>query len=78
MIQFFKKNVWRLAKVFSAEEHLTHSYTPGTWSDGQSLKGKMISTGIEWRKLLRSFSNVKTLGVEDGLVAYDWKTENFP
>jgi len=42
------------------------------------LKIAMMSTGIEWRKLLRSFSNVKTLGVEDGLVAYDWKTENFP
>ncbi|KAF8493688.1 hypothetical protein F5888DRAFT_1891233 [Russula emetica] len=55
-----------LSQVFSAVEHLTlrhevHSQSSEEHNDVQVDR-------IEWRKLLRSFSNVKTLGVEDGLV----------
>ena len=53
-----------LSQAFSAVEHLTlrhevHSQSPEEHNDVDR---------IEWRKLLRSFSNVKTLDVGDGLV----------
>jgi hypothetical protein len=53
-----------LSQVFSAVEHLTlrhevHSRSSEEHNDVDR---------IEWRNLLRSFSNVKTLDVEDGLV----------
>jgi len=53
-----------LSQLFSAVEHLTlehevHSHSSEERNDVDR---------IEWRKLLGSFSNVKTLRVEDGLV----------
>jgi hypothetical protein len=53
-----------LSQVFSAVEHLTlrhevHSHSTEEHNDVDR---------IEWRKLLRSFSSVKTLHVGDGLV----------
>ena len=53
-----------LSQAFSAVEHLTlqheaHSQSPEEHNDVDR---------IEWRKLLGSFSNVKTLYIEDGLV----------
>ena len=53
-----------LSQVFSAVKHLTlvhelHSHSSEEHNDVD---------WIEWRDLLRSFSNVKTLRVEDGLV----------
>jgi len=50
--------------VFSAVEHLTLQHK----IHGQSSEEHVDADRIEWRKLLRSFSNVKTLRVEDGLV----------
>ena len=53
-----------LSQVFSAVEHLTLQHK----IHGQSSEAHNDADRIEWRKLLRSFSNVKTLRVEDGLV----------
>jgi hypothetical protein len=53
-----------LSQVFSAVEHVTLRHEVHT----QSSEGHYEVDRIEWRKLLRSFSNVKTLCVEDGLV----------
>jgi hypothetical protein len=50
--------------VFSAVDHLTFLYEVHS----QSSEEHNDVDRIEWRKLLRSFSNVKTLRVEDGLV----------
>jgi hypothetical protein len=53
-----------LSQVFSAVEHLTLGHEVR----GQSSDGHNYVDRIEWRKLLRSFSNVKALHVQDGLV----------
>jgi hypothetical protein len=53
-----------LRQVFSAVEHLTLRHEV----HGQSSEEHNDVDRIEWRKLLRSFNNVKTLRVEDGLV----------
>ena len=50
--------------MFSAVEHLTLEHEVHS----QSSEEHNDVDRIEWRKLLRSFSNVKTLCVEDGLV----------
>jgi hypothetical protein len=54
----------RLSQAFSTVEHLTLEYEVHS----QSLEGHNDVERIEWRNLLRPFSNVKTLRVEDGLV----------
>jgi hypothetical protein len=53
-----------LSQVFSAVEHLTLRHEVHS----QSSEEHNDVDRIEWRNLLRSFSNVKTLRVEDGLV----------
>ena len=53
-----------LSQLFSAVEYLTLQHEV----QGQSSEEHDDVDRIEWRKLLRSFSNVKTLRVEDGLV----------
>jgi hypothetical protein len=53
-----------LSQVFSAVEHLTLEHEVHS----QSSEEHNDVDRIEWRNLLRSFSNVKTLLVEDGLV----------
>ena len=53
-----------LSQVFSVVEHLTFRYEVHS----QSSEEHNDVDRIEWRKLLRSFSNVKTLLVEDRLV----------
>jgi hypothetical protein len=53
-----------LSQVFSAVEHLTLEHKV----HGRSFEVYNDVYRIEWRKLLRSFRNVKTLRVEDGLV----------
>ena len=53
-----------LSQVFSAVEHLTLEHE----IHSQSSEEHNDVDRIEWRSLLRSFSNVKTLRVEDGLV----------
>ena len=53
-----------LSQVFSAVEHLVLRHKV----HGQSSEEHNDVDRIEWRKLLRSFSNVKTLRVKDGLV----------
>ena len=53
-----------LRQVFSAVEHLTLLHEV----HGQSSEEHNDVDRIEWRKLLRPFSNVKTLRVKDGLV----------
>jgi hypothetical protein len=52
-----------LSQVFSAVEHLTLEHEVHS----QSSEGHNVVDRIEWRNLLRSFSNVKILRVEDGL-----------
>jgi hypothetical protein len=52
-----------LSQMFSAVEHLTLVYEAHSRS---SLEHNEVDR-IEWRKILRSFSNVKTLRVEYGL-----------
>ena len=53
-----------LSQVFSAVEHLTLRHEVHS----QSSEEHNDVDRTEWRNLLRSFSNVKTLRVEDGLV----------
>ena len=53
-----------LSQVLSAVEHLAIKYEVY----GQPSEEHNDVDRIEWRKLLRSFSNVKTLHVKDGLV----------
>jgi hypothetical protein len=53
-----------LSQVFSAVEHLTLEHEVHS----QSSEEHNDVDRIEWHNLLRSFSNVKTLRVEDGLV----------
>jgi hypothetical protein len=53
-----------LSQVFSAAEHLTLRHEV----HGQSSEEHNDVDRTEWRKLLRSFSSVKTLRIEDGLV----------
>jgi hypothetical protein len=53
-----------LSQVFSAVEQLTLEHEVHS----QSTEEHNDVDRIEWRSLLRSFSNVKTLRVEDGLV----------
>ena len=53
-----------LSQMFSAVEHLTLRHEV----HGQSSEEHNDVDRIEWRKLLKSFINVKTLHVEDGLV----------
>jgi hypothetical protein len=52
------------SQVFSAVEHLTlaHEFHSGSYGEHNEVDP------TEWRKLLKSFSNVKTLRIEDGLV----------
>jgi hypothetical protein len=52
-----------LNQIFSAVEHLTLEYM----FNGQSSEVHNEVDRIEWRKILRSFSNVKTLHVYDEL-----------
>jgi hypothetical protein len=52
------------SRVFSAVEHLTLEHE----AHSQSSEEHNDVDRIEWRNLLRSFSNVKILRVEDGLV----------
>jgi hypothetical protein len=53
-----------LSQIFSAVEHLTLAHEVHSWS--AEAHNEVERT--EWRKLLRSFSNVKTLRVHRGLV----------
>ena len=53
-----------LSQVFSAVEHLTLRHKV----HGQSSEEHNDVDRILWHKLLKSFSNVKTLRVEDGLI----------
>ncbi|KAF8502392.1 hypothetical protein F5888DRAFT_1800904 [Russula emetica] len=53
-----------LSQIFSAVEHLTLSYE----AHSQSSEEHNEVDRTEWRKLFRSFNNVKTLRIEDGLV----------
>jgi hypothetical protein len=53
-----------LCQVFSAVEHLTLEHEVHS----QSSEEHNDVDRIEWHNLLRSFGNVKTLRVEDGLV----------
>ncbi|KAN0109732.1 hypothetical protein V8E52_008979 [Russula decolorans] len=53
-----------LSQNFLAVEHLTFDY--GVHTRSSEEHDEVDRT--EWRKLLRSFSNVKTLSVDDGLV----------
>ena len=53
-----------LSQVFSAVEHLTLQHQV----HGRSSEEHNDVDRVEWRKLLKSFSNVKTLLVKDGLV----------
>jgi hypothetical protein len=53
-----------LSQIFSAVEHLTLAYEIHNQSSGEHNEVDRT----EWRKLLRSFSNVKTLDIKDGLV----------
>jgi hypothetical protein len=53
-----------LSPIFSAVEHLTLTHRLHNRSSEEHNKVERI----EWRKLLRSFSNVKTLRISDGLV----------
>ena len=53
-----------LSQVFSAVEHLTLEQE----LHSQSSEEHNDVNRIEWRNLLRSFSNVKTLRIKDGLV----------
>jgi hypothetical protein len=52
-----------LSQIFSAVEHLTFAHKVHS----RSSKEHNEVDRAEWRKLLRSFSNVKTLRVENGL-----------
>jgi hypothetical protein len=52
-----------LSQMFSAVEHLTLEYE----ARSQSFEEHNEVNPIEWRRILRSFSNVKTLRVEYGL-----------
>jgi hypothetical protein len=53
-----------LSQVFSVVEHLTLRHEVHS----QSSEEHNDVDRIEWRNLLRSFSNVKTLNIEEGLV----------
>ncbi|KAI0275758.1 hypothetical protein BGY98DRAFT_1098653 [Russula aff. rugulosa BPL654] len=53
-----------LSQVFSAMDHLTLGHEVHS----QSSEEHNHADRTEWRNLLRSFSNVKTLYIEDGLV----------
>jgi hypothetical protein len=53
-----------LSQIFSAVEHLTLAHK----AHSRSSEEHNEVDRTEWRKLLRSFSNVKTLRIEDGLV----------
>ncbi|KAF8490324.1 hypothetical protein F5888DRAFT_1638120 [Russula emetica] len=53
-----------LSQKFSAVEHLTSGHEVHSWSSKEHNEVDRT----EWCKLLRSFSNVKTLSVDDGLV----------
>ena len=53
-----------LSQIFSAVEHLTLSYE----AHSQSSEEHNEVDRTEWRKLLRSFTNLKTLRIDDGLV----------
>ena len=53
-----------LSQIFSAVEHLTLEHE----AHSQSSEEHNEVDRSEWRKLLRSFSNVKTLDIGDGLV----------
>ena len=53
-----------LSQIFSVVEHLTLAHG----AHSRSSEGHNEVDRTEWRKLLRSFSNVKTLRIEDRLV----------
>jgi hypothetical protein len=53
-----------LSQIFSAVEHLTLAHRVHSRSSEEHNEVNRT----EWRKLLRSFSNAKTLRIEDGLV----------
>ena len=53
-----------LYQILSAVEHLTLVHQVHSWSS--EARNEVDRT--EWRRLLQSFSNVKTLRIEDGLV----------
>ena len=53
-----------LSQIFSAVEHLAVAQQVHSRSSGEHNEVDRT----EWRKLLRSFSNVKTLRIDDGLV----------
>ena len=53
-----------LSQISSAVEHLTFSYEAHSWTSEQHDEVERT----EWRKLLRSFSNVRTLRIHRGLV----------
>jgi len=54
-----------LGPAFSTVENLTLEY----WRDGVSSEWANEADRTQWRDLLRSFSNVKTLRVADGLIS---------
>jgi hypothetical protein len=54
-----------LSQMFSAVEHLTLSYEV---HDQSSEEHDEVDRTAEWRKPLRSFTNVKTLRIDNGLV----------
>jgi hypothetical protein len=53
-----------LSQLFSAVEHLAFEHK----MHSQSSEEHNEVDRTEWRKLLRSFGNVKTLRIDDGLV----------
>jgi len=53
-----------LSQIFSEVEHLTLAHQVHSQSSKEHNEVELT----DWRKLLRSFSNVKTLDIEDGLV----------
>jgi hypothetical protein len=53
-----------LSQIFSAVELLTLEHEVHSWSPG----GHPAVDSAEWRKLLRPFSNAKTLRIDKGLV----------
>jgi hypothetical protein len=53
-----------LSQIFSAVEHLTLAHDVHSQSSEEHNEVERT----EWRKLLRSFGNVKTLDIDDGLV----------
>jgi hypothetical protein len=57
-----------LSQGFPAVEHLALEYAVPSWSSEEYDSVASADDPTEWHDLLRSFSNVKTLRIDDGLV----------